>query len=152
MPTPSPLKTILLAGLVAGTLDITAAITILGRMNATAVLRYVASGVFGKTAFTAGPEMIWYGLLFHYLIAFSFTLFYYLIFPALPLFRKHKYLSGLLYGGFVWGMMNLVIVPLTNVSRAPLTLESALLNLVILMVCIGLPIALIVHRYFSAKR
>lgn len=151
MPTHSPVRTVLLAGLVAGTLDITAAIVILGKMNAAAVLRYIASGVFGKTAFTGGSEMIAYGLFFHYLIAFSFTIFYFIISPYISFTRKQKVLSGLVYGVFVWVVMNLVVVPLTHVARGPLTLEGALLNLVILMVCIGLPIALIVRRSNGAN-
>jgi hypothetical protein len=148
----SPLKTILLAGFTAGTLDITAAIVLLGNMKPLPILKYIASAVFGKTAFTGGDEMAVYGLLFHYFIAFSFAIAYFLIFPYVPLFRKHKLLSGLLYGVFVWIIMNLVVVPMTSIARGPIKLESALLNMSILMVCIGLPISFIVHRYYSSKR
>jgi hypothetical protein len=146
------LKTILLAGFTAGTLDITAAIVLLGNMKAVPILKYIASGVFGKDAFAGGTEMALLGLLFHYMIAFSFAIAYFLIFPYLPpLLKKHKILSGLLYGIVVWIVMNLVVVPMTQVPRGPITLESALLNMAILMVCIGLPISFIVHRYYSSK-
>ena len=50
----SPFKTILLAGFIAGLLDITAAIVILGKMNVVGVLKYIASGVLGKEAFLGG--------------------------------------------------------------------------------------------------
>ncbi|GAB3898961.1 hypothetical protein GCM10028803_19290 [Larkinella knui] len=151
MSTQSPLKTILLAGFTAGTLDILAAISLLGKMKPIPVLNYIASGVFGKEAFAGGIEMAWLGLLFHYLIAFSFAIAYFLIFPYVPLLRKHKLLSGLLYGAVVWVVMNLVVVPMTNVSRGPIQLQSALLNMAILMICVGLPISFLVHRYYALK-
>ncbi|MFC5408845.1 DUF1440 domain-containing protein [Larkinella bovis] len=150
--TTSPFKSILLAGFIAGTLDITAAITILGKMNAPGVLRFIASGFFGKEAFTGGSEMVWVGLFFHFLIAFSFTIVYYLIFPFVPLFRHHRILSGLLYGMFVWGIMDLVVVPQTKIPRASLQWEGALLNMAILMVCVGLPISFFISRHYSFKR
>ncbi|GAB3936720.1 DUF1440 domain-containing protein [Larkinella terrae] len=149
----SRLKTILLAGFTAGTLDIIAAIVLLGNRKAVPILKYIASGVFGKEAFAGGTEMAVLGLLFHYTIAFSFAIAYFLLFPSLPpLLKKHKLLSGLLYGILVWCVMNLVVVPMTNVSRGPIKLESALLNMGILMVCIGLPISLIVERYYASKK
>ena len=148
----SPLKTILLAGFTAGTLDILAAIILLGKMKPVPLLKYIASGVFGQEAFTGGDEMALFGLLFHYLIAFSFAIAYFLLFPHIPLFRKHKLLSGLLYGMVVWAVMNLVVVPMSRVPRGPLTLETVFLGMAILVVCIGLPISFIVHRYYVLKR
>ena len=70
------LKAILKTGLIAGTLDILAAIVILAKMNAVGVLQYVASGVFGKEAFSGGTTMAIAGLIFHYIIAFSLLSFH----------------------------------------------------------------------------
>ena len=59
------------AGLIAGLLDISAAFiqyySRTGR-NPLAVLKFIASGVFGKAALTGGTEMILLGLVFHYII------------------------------------------------------------------------------------
>lgn len=71
---------IIKAGLLAGTLDISAACVqyyMKTGKNPDYVLKYVASGAFGKDAFTGGIVMSMAGLLFHYLIAFSFTLFFF---------------------------------------------------------------------------
>ena len=145
----SPLKTILITGFVAGFLDITAAIVILGKMNATGVLKYIASGAFGKKAFAGGTEMVIYGLLMHFIIAYSFTILYLFAYPYIGLFKKQKVLSGLLYGIFVWAVMNLLVLPFTNVAQAAFRWDKALLNMSILMVMIGLPIALMVNHYYE---
>lgn len=42
--------------------------------------------------------------------------------------------------------MNLIVLPLSNVRRGPFDLEQAVIGAVILMFCIGLPIATIVGR------
>ena len=57
-------KNILFSGLIAGTLDISAAILFLANGNAAGVLKYIASGAFGKDAFTGGDEMLAWGVLF----------------------------------------------------------------------------------------
>lgn len=62
---------ILIAGLIAGTLDILAAIYLLAGGNAAGVLKYIAAGAFGQAALAGGTEMIVFGLLFHYIIALS---------------------------------------------------------------------------------
>ena len=77
---PGPLKVILVAGLVAGTLDILAAFVqtyINTRKGPDIVLKYIASGVFGrKEAFGGGDSMIIWGLLFHFIIAMAFAAFF----------------------------------------------------------------------------
>lgn len=144
------IKTILLAGLVAGTLDILAAIAILGKMNAERVLQYIASGIYGKDAFEGGQAMALSGLFFHYLIAFSFAADYFMLYKLIPLLKKHKIAAGLLFGIFIWVVMNLIVLPYTNVSRGPFTVNGVLLNMSILMLAVGLPISLIVHRHYAS--
>ena len=146
------IKAILKTGLVAGTLDILAAIVILAKMNMMGVLQYIASGVFGKEAFSGGTTMAIAGLIFHYIIALSFTTFYFIVFPYVPFLRKQKLVGGVLYGAFVWSVMNLVTVPLSNTSKSPLTWSGASLNMAILIVCIGLPISLLAHKYYSSMK
>jgi hypothetical protein len=146
----SPFKTILLAGFIAGLLDITAAIVILGKMNVVGVLKYIASGVLGKEAFLGGNGVALLGLFFHFCIAYSFTILYFLIYPRITLLHKHKVLSALLYGIFVWAVMNLLVLPVTNVSRGSFQWSKALLNMSILVVMVGLPISLIIHRYYQS--
>ena len=148
--------TIFLSGLIAGTLDILAAVIIyavvLEKTTAIKILQSIASGVFKKEAYTGGPKMAWYGLGFHYLIAFIFAWFYFIIYPYLPFLKKNVILSGILYGILVWIIMNLIVLPIAF----PLLPEKhfdfpLLLSILILIVCIGLPIASITRKYFSFR-
>ncbi|WP_234733664.1 DUF1440 domain-containing protein [Tellurirhabdus bombi] len=149
---PSALKAILWAGFVAGTLDALAAVVVLGKMKAIPVFKYIASGFFGREAFTGGIDMVGYGVLFHYLIALAFTLVYFFIFPYLPFLRKEKIASGLLYGICVWVIMNFVVLPLSNVPPTPFTWQNVLVGILLLMFLVGLPISWIIHRYYRLNR
>jgi uncharacterized membrane protein YagU involved in acid resistance len=151
----SALKTILFIGLVAGTFDILAAfISTYASKNVPPiiVLQYIASGWFGKeAAFSGGAAMAMYGLLFHYLIAITWTLIFFLVYPYVTVLAKHKIIAGLCYGIVVWIMMNVVIIPLTNVPNANggIKFPDAFIGMGILMIAIGLPISILVHRYYK---
>jgi len=148
-------KTILLAGFVAATLDLLGAIIVyailLKKITAEKLVRGIASGVFKKQAFSGGTEMVLYGIVFHYLIAFVFTIFYCLIFPYIPFLKKYIILSGLLYGFFVWAVMNLIILPLVFPNRTAVTLESVYTGAPILMVMMGLPLSYFANKYYASK-
>jgi len=145
------LKAIVKTGFVAGTLDGLAAVFILSKGNFTGVFQYVASGAFGKTAFGGGAVMTAAGVGFHYFNAFAFTLFYFAALPYLSFLRKQVLLSAILYGAFVWCVMNLLVVPLSKITMAPFDLRGASLNMVILVVCIGLPISYFANNFYASK-
>ncbi|WP_281321915.1 DUF1440 domain-containing protein [Flavobacterium aestivum] len=145
----SKIKTIFLAGLVAGLLDGTAAVVFLGKMNYSAVFKFVASGLFGKSAFAGGNEMIIYGIIIHLLIAMTFAFLYYFSFSKISFFSKNKIIGGLLFGLLVWMIMNLLVLPFTNISHSPIILISAIKNILILMICVGLPISLIMQKQYA---
>jgi hypothetical protein len=150
----SAFKTILAATLIAGSLDIIAAfISVYVRgVQPIRVLYYVASGVFGKeVAYNSGPKMAVYGLLFHYLIAFLFALFLFFVYPFLKSFLKNKILIGVVYGIFVWAVMNKIVVPLSNIPPSTPSVQSMIIACAILIVCIGIPMAWIVDRFYSAR-
>lgn len=147
----SRLKTILIAGLVAGTLDISAAIIILAKMKAAGTFRFIASGVFGDAAFSGGWDMVVWGLILHYFIAMSFAAAYALLYPRIVFLQKFRFVAGILYGILVWCVMNLLVVPSSQAPHGPLEFASVLKNMTILIVCIGLPIALITN-YFAGDR
>ncbi|MGB4846447.1 MAG: hypothetical protein WBP41_00940 [Saprospiraceae bacterium] len=145
----SAISTVLKMGLLAGTLDITAAIVILARMKAAFVLEYVASGVFGKDAYTAGPHMIAFGLFFHYLIAMTIATIYFLVFPRLSFLKTNRVLNAVLIGLMAWLFMSLVVVPLSQIGPLKMTPEGAIKNIAILIVCIGLPVSLLTSKYYK---
>ncbi len=142
------LTNILLAGLIAGTLDILAAIFILAGGNAIGTLKYVASCAFGKAASEGGYEMVAYGLLFHYIIAMSWTAAYFLLYPKLPFLKWNKWLNAIAYGIIVQTLMSFVVLPLTQIPQRPFNWVSFLENTAILMFSIGLPVSLLADRFY----
>jgi hypothetical protein len=145
---------ILIAWLTAGTLDASAASIqyyIKTKKDPSGVWRYVASGFFGKKAFAGGMIMAGWGLLFHYMIALFFTLLFFQVFPHLKFLSKSIVLTGLGYGIFAWCIMNLIVVPISNVPPFTIKLKGAIIALLILMFCIGLPISLIISWYYRKR-
>jgi uncharacterized membrane protein YagU involved in acid resistance len=150
--TPSATATIVKAGIIAGTLDITAAtiVALVRGFGPIRIFRYIASAVFGKAS-SAGWDMVVAGLLFHYLIAFIWATIFYVAYPLIHRFIKSAVAAGLLYGIVVWLVMNLVVVPLSRVNRSPFTWYGILREMAILMVCIGLPIAIITYKSYLLR-
>jgi hypothetical protein len=145
------LLSILLASLIAGTLDGLAAVFILAKGQAVMVFKYIASAVYGKQAFAGGSGMIWTGVALHYLIAAIFTILFFILYDLMPVVRKSVIFITIVYGVFVWVVMNLLVLPLTQVANT-ITLAGAIKNILILIICIALPIVLIRHRYGQAQR
>ncbi len=146
-------KTITVAGLVAGTLDILAAILVYSVIQQattpTLILQFIASGIFGKAAFAGGWTMAFYGLIFHFFIALSFATAYFLAFPYFSFFKTRKMLAGLVYGLFVWMIMNMTVLPLVFQRMPAFQWEGAITGIVILMLCVGLPVSFITHKYYQ---
>ncbi len=155
MRTPS-IKLIFLAGLIAGTLDIFGALTvyslILHKGPAMLILQRIASAALGKVAFKGGWAMAVCGLGFHYIIAYCFTTAYVLLYPYLPFLKKHKLTSGLLYGLFVWLVMNRIVLPRTKLLIPPFQWSSALIAMALLILFIGLPVAYITDAYYKERK
>jgi hypothetical protein len=150
-------NTILSATLIAGTLDILAAFlvyaVILGKTSPAGILMSIASGIFGKAAYSGGTPMIITGLLLHFLIAFIFSAFYFLIYPGLSFLRRRKLLGGILYGIFIWLVMNLGVLPIAFKGMPLPDPKAALIGIVIVIVAVGIPIAYIVSgRRTGARR
>lgn len=141
-------NTVLSATLVAGTLDILAAFLvyaiILEKTSPARILMSIASGIFGKAAYSGGTPMIITGLLLHFLIAFIFSVFYYLIYPGLSFLRRHKLISGILYGIFIWLVMNLGVLQIVFEGMPLPDPGAALLGIAILIVAVGIPVAYII--------
>ena len=141
-------------GLLAGTMDLCGAVInyVIAHGNFPyKILEYIASGAFGKTAMDGSTASNLWGLFFHYFIAMSFTLFYFYIYPRVKFLQKNVLLSAVLYGIFVWCVMNLAILPLLKIAPVPTKWDSIVRGAVILMFCIGLPISLIVSGYYLSK-
>lgn len=146
---------VLKTGLLAGTLDILAAClsAYLQRgMSPERLLQFVASGLFGPDAFNGGITMAITGLIMHFMIAMSWTLLFYLLYPRLSILRKNKILAGIIYGAFVWLIMNRVILPFTAIPKSPFNITSAAIGMAILMLAIGMPNSFLAARYYERRR
>lgn len=145
------IKIIFYTCITAGTLDILSAIvdsSIRFKITPVQLFQYIASGVFGPAAFSGGLATAAAGLLFHYFIASCWTVLFFLVYPRLKVSPKYKILSGLLYGVFIWLVMNLVVVPLSNAHIPRFSWGHVIMSMLYIMIMIGLPISFIYHRYY----
>ena len=148
------LRTILFAWIVTGTLDVGTAVTyypLTANVTARQILQGIASGVLGAQAFQGGNATAALGLGLHYLIAFIWTVFFYFLASNIRALTRRPLIVGPLYGTFVWLVMNLIVLPLSHVAHRPLRLQPSIVGAIILMICIGTPIATIVGRRLSAN-
>ena len=135
---------VLLAGIIVGTLDITAAMLqffIKTGKDPLTVLKFVASGVFGSAAMKGGADMIAWGFLFHYFIAMRFTIFFFWLCSKFPSLLNHRLITGIGYGMFAWSFMRFIVLPLSLTNKQPFNLTAALIAASIIVVCIGIPLA-----------
>jgi uncharacterized membrane protein YagU involved in acid resistance len=149
----------LTAGLVAGTLDITAACIQAYLKTATApsqVLKYVASGAVDPKTFSNDTLLAAVGLLVHFIIAISFTFFFFFLAKQIPSLVKYPIPIGILYGVFVWGTMRFIILPyISRLNPKPIVGQEAIKNAAIaaaiIVVCVGIPVVLFARKYVRTK-
>jgi uncharacterized membrane protein YagU involved in acid resistance len=150
---PALWKVILGATLLVGTLDITDALIFYGLRGVppTRLLQNIASGVFGRAAFGMGHRSALLGLIFHFFIAFSAATVYLLASRKLPLAR-HPFLYGTLFGVALYIVMNYIVLPLSKIGLRPTPPLVPLINgVAALILCIGIPLALIARRYVAQQ-
>lgn len=141
---------IIFTSFLAGTLDIAAAFTNSYLRSGTSpliILQYIASGILGLNAFSGGWGTAFLGLLFHYFIALIWTFIFFKVYPFLKLNPKHRIPAGLIYGIVIWLIMNLIILPLSNVRLIPFQVLQTIIGIGFLMLFIGLPISLMYHKF-----
>lgn len=148
------LKPLVITGLIAGTLDGLAACmmySVSSGKDPMNVFRFIASGVFGTPAFRGGVTMAVWGIVFHYVIAFGWTLLFFWLAVRLRVITKNWIISGFFYGIFVWLVMSQIVVPLSLVPMNPNPKEwtEMLKAAIILIICIGLPVSYSAKRHLS---
>ena len=147
-------KTILWVGLLAGSLDIFAACLQAYLMRGTSpviVLQFIASGAFGKPAFSGGWQMALAGLLFHFIIAYSFTALYFLLYPFIRGLANHIAIAAIIYGIFIFVVMNLLVLPMTKIPSITFKWDKAAIATGILIVAIGLLVAYFARQFYRQR-
>jgi hypothetical protein len=145
-------KQILKTTAVAGSLDIIAACVQAYLSKGVApgtILKYIASGIFGKEAFSGGFEFLIFGLFIHFLIVFICALTYFLVYPKLRLLQKSVFLNSFIIAVIAWAITTRIIIPLSKIQLPPFNLSKVLIAISILYFCIGLPIAGFTKQFYS---
>jgi hypothetical protein len=151
--------TIVWLSLLTGTLDGILSFIFSYPANPEQSYRYIASGLFGMAAFTAN-YMIFWGVLFHYLIASSFSFTFFLLYPNFKRLINNKFILAFIFGLIIWVISTFGILPLSNVPDikgvpkypGQLNFTAAIISVVGLTLCLGLPISLIAHKYYRKNK
>lgn len=146
-------RPILIGTLIAGTLDILAAVGLTlyyGRRTISEMLGGVASGPFPDAAHW-GTNGALLGLAVHFtLMAIMVTIFVLAAARLRQLWQK-PILWGFLYGLATYVVMNLVVVPLRWPERWPPSTTGILTQLFCHIVLVGIPVALVTARHFRSR-
>jgi uncharacterized membrane protein YagU involved in acid resistance len=139
-------------GVACGVFDITQACIAWGIQNhlpPSRIFQSVASGLLGAKAFQGGAKTAALGLFLHLVIAFIWAAIYYMASRQITFLTQRPVIAGLLYGEFVWLMMNCVVLPLSAIHRWPPGTDPAAIitGPIGHLFLVGLPIALAVRRF-----
>ena len=141
------LRTILLAGAAAATLDLMFAFAFYGATvgaSPVRILQSIASGAYGMASFNGGIATALFGLVAHYGILIVAASFYYAASLFLLALRRHAVPCGLLFGIAIYWVMHYVVLPLSAAPKFRTTTLSATSEFLMHLV-LGLTIALIVR-------
>lgn len=139
-------RAVLLAALIAGALDIGAAILTNPQVPARVVLQSVASGWLGGAAYEGGWPTAWLGLASHFAIMLGIAAVYVALAARAPALGRLWFPAGVGWGIAVWAAMTYAVVPLSASTLPPPDMSAALKGIVIHILCVGLPIAWIARR------
>lgn len=143
------------AGLLCGTLDASAASLqyFLKTGNSPVrVFRYIAGAIHGSAAQTGGWGTALEGLALHYLIALSFTFFFFILTRSFPALLKMPVITAILYGCFIWVVMNRIVVPLTRIGPRPIQWDQAAIAAGILILCFGIPLTWLAKKNYIYRK
>ena len=145
-------RVILLGGLIAGTLDITAAFVnsaLHHGRGPIGILQGIASALLGPDSYNGGLATAALGLGLHFLIATVACAVFYVASRKIKFLVQQAIVSGLLYGVAVYLFMYHVVLPLAFSRRFPYTFAQVLTAVIIHMLFVGLPISLTVRGWRS---
>ncbi|HEX8308023.1 MAG TPA: hypothetical protein VF645_06340 [Allosphingosinicella sp.] len=147
------LRPIVIATLIAGTLDILSAFVFAGMsgLKPLGVLRFVASGPFGAApAANVGWAAV--GLAVHFAIMACMAGAYMVAASRIPALLRHPILAGIAYGLLLWLVMYWIVLPNRFGMPLPNTVWAVSNQLFSHCILTGIPIALVARRYLAAPR
>ena len=141
-----PVRAILGAGLICGTLDGVSAL-VLSSGQFVRLFQFIASALIGPNSFKDGAPTVVLGIAIHYSIALTATAVYYAASRAMPILLARALPFGILYGIVVHVFMQFVGLPLTALGRRPFNARSFFIYLAVHMIVVGPSIALSLRRF-----
>ena len=149
---PRAFNAIFYGGLAVGILDGLAAVilTIQRGGVVSRMFQGIASGLIGRGSLQGGFATALLGVSLHFLIAFIWASIYYGVSLKLPALIRRALIFGPIYGVFVYFAMQIIVLPLSAIRKAPFSFAAPLQGIIIHIICVGLPIALAASR--SAKK
>ena len=139
----------LLATLVAGALDIAAAILLNLNVGPLIVLQSVAGGWLGAGAYSGGWPTGLLGLASHFGLMLIIAAVYMTLASRSAPARRQWILAGVVWGVVVWAVMALVVVPLSASTVPAPDTRAVIQGLIVHILMVGLPMAWIARRGFG---
>ncbi|MBW8843018.1 MAG: hypothetical protein JF608_14700 [Sphingomonadales bacterium] len=140
-------RKIVMATLVAGTLDILSACvyTLIAGRAPIDMLKGLASAIMGDGAVKGGSGVALVGLLLHFAIMTVMVAFFILAAARLPILKSRWLIAGAVYGIGLWAVMSLIVLPLRFGWHpfTPLGLAEQFFSHIVL---VGIPIAWFARR------
>ncbi|MEP6691691.1 MAG: hypothetical protein ABJD07_11070 [Gemmatimonadaceae bacterium] len=146
-------RRIVLAGLVVAVVDFAYVyvlwVLVLQKIGVQRLAQSIATGLLGNYALTGGAATALVGLALHALIAYAWTVGFWLVLRASGTIQRWTYVStgaaavGVAYGALIWLAMDLVVLPLSRARPTPVASGIFWLNLVEHMLLVGPPLVLI---------
>lgn len=144
-------RAVLNAALVAGALDITAAVLLNLKYGARTVFQSVASGWLGAAAYKGGWQTALLGLASHFAIMAGIAAVYMTLASLQPVLRRQWIVAGILWGVVVWVVMTYVVLPLSASPLPAPTVARAIEGIVVHILMVGLPMAVVAHRMLPSS-
>jgi hypothetical protein len=135
---------VLLAGFVAGTIDIGAACLING-LSPIIILQAIASGVLGRASFHGGLAAACLGLALQWAMSVLIAAIFVLASRWLLVLRRAWLTAGVAYGVVIFCVMNYLVVPLSAVEHAPHFTALSFAENMLAMLLFGVIIAFFVR-------
>ena len=112
----------------------------------TLIFQSVAAGLLGPVAFEGGVPTAALGLALHFFITTLMAAAYFYVASRWSALRRRSLVFGGVYGVFLYGLMNFVVIPLSAAS--PGASDALWIGMSVLahIVFVGVPIALLARR------
>jgi len=151
----TPLKAIVIGGLIAGAWDMSYALLWFSGVKGVPAIKIpqsIAAGLIGKPSFDGGAATVALGAGLHWLIALTWASVYVLVGRRfLPVLLRRPIPCGIAYGAWIYFFMNWVVLPLDAMHTKPhlAPWSTTLTGLAVHMFGLGLAISLSASKTYD---